>query len=258
MKIRIISDLHLESDHYYKVPETFDDDRQTLILAGDIFPYELFLSSEKFKTFLFEICERFKNVIYVPGNHEYYHGDITKSEEKFRTNIKSYKNLYFLNKDKIVIDGISFIGACLWTNSVNDPFAYTIYYKNMSDYHIIQNEGKLLKPSVTSFINSSHIEYLKENIEENSIVITHHAPTHLSVASRFKNDQLNAFFYNDLAELILDTKPKIWIHGHTHDSFDYKIGTTRVICNPKGYSTVWRGEVKDENPYYDPFLVLEV
>jgi predicted phosphodiesterase len=27
----------------------------------------------------------------------------------------------------------------------------------------------------------------------------------------------------------------LWIHGHTHDPFDYEINGTRVICNPRGY-----------------------
>ncbi len=28
---------------------------------------------------------------------------------------------------------------------------------------------------------------------------------------------------------------KLWTHGHTHEDFDYMIGTTRVFCNPRGY-----------------------
>jgi hypothetical protein len=28
---------------------------------------------------------------------------------------------------------------------------------------------------------------------------------------------------------------KVWTHGHTHETFDYMVGTTRIVCNPRGY-----------------------
>ena len=82
-----------------------------------------------------------------------------------------------------------------------------------------------------------------------TVVVTHHAPHPRSIAERFKASPVNGAFVSDLTSL-LENGPTLWVHGHTHDSFDYRVGRTRVVCNPKGYET--------ENPRFDPSLVVEV
>jgi Icc-related predicted phosphoesterase len=78
--------------------------------------------------------------------------------------------------------------------------------------------------------------FLQENVKEGDIVVTHMAPSFLSVHEKYKNDMnINGSYASDLSELILDTKPELWFHGHMHDSFDYTIGNTRILCNPRGY-----------------------
>jgi Icc-related predicted phosphoesterase len=83
-----------------------------------------------------------------------------------------------------------------------------------------------------------------------TVVITHHAPHPNSVNSRFVGDPLNPAFVSDLGDLIARHQPDLWLHGHTHCSGDYRLGRTRVICNPAGYGR--------ENPAFDPTLVVEV
>ena len=29
---------------------------------------------------------------------------------------------------------------------------------------------------------------------------------------------------------------RLWLHGHLHCQFDYKVGETRVICNSRGHA----------------------
>jgi hypothetical protein len=67
--------------------------------------------------------------------------------------------------------------------------------------------------------------------------VTHHSPSHNSIHPKYKNEELlNGAFHNKLDYMMeLADNIKLWIHGHTHDEFDYKIGITNVICNPRGY-----------------------
>jgi len=82
------------------------------------------------------------------------------------------------------------------------------------------------------------------------VVVTHHAPAAASIAPRFVGKPLNAAFASRLDDLIENGRPSLWVHGHTHSSFDYRLGQTRVLCNPRGYP--------GENPYFQPGLVVEV
>lgn len=83
-----------------------------------------------------------------------------------------------------------------------------------------------------------------------TVVVTHHAPHPLSIHHRFRGSMLNGAFVSDLSEVMESFGPELWIHGHVHDSHDYRVGKTRVACNPKGYGS--------ENPAFDPSLIVEV
>jgi len=61
---------------------------------------------------------------------------------------------------------------------------------------------------------------------------------------------LNAAFASDLNDVIAEGRPTLSAHGHPHDSFDYTVGDTRIVCNPRGYD--------DENRQFNPMLVLKV
>ena len=85
------------------------------------------------------------------------------------------------------------------------------------------------------------IEYIRTVIEgkfdEKFVVVGHHAPSRQSTHPRYQHDALmNGAYSSSLDEFILDhPQIKLWTHGHTHEDFDYMIGTTRVFCNPRGY-----------------------
>jgi hypothetical protein len=105
------------------------------------------------------------------------------------------------------------------------------------------------------------LQYIKTIVQEKHnekfVVVGHHAPTKLSVKPRYQNDTLmNGAYSSDLTEFILDhPQIKVWTHGHTHDVFDYMIGTTRVVCNPRGYVGYERGP-QEEDPY--TYKIIEV
>lgn len=83
-----------------------------------------------------------------------------------------------------------------------------------------------------------------------SVVVTHHLPHAYSIPARFQGDLLNAAYASDLSGVIESGRPALWVHGHTHDSCDYTVGDTRVVCNPRGY--------EDENVRFDPVLTVQV
>ncbi len=84
-------------------------------------------------------------------------------------------------------------------------------------------------------------EFIQSVIEgkfnEKFVVCTHHAPSRLSTHPRYKHDTLmNGAYSSELSEYILDhPQIKLWTHGHTHEDFDYMLGQTRIVCNPRGY-----------------------
>lgn len=89
-----------------------------------------------------------------------------------------------------------------------------------------------------------------EQFDGPTVVVTHHAPHPGSVHPGFTNDLLTPSFVSDLSSEIERWQPDLWVHGHVHDSFDYRVGRTRVLCNPRGCG--------DENRDFNPGLVVEV
>jgi Icc-related predicted phosphoesterase len=86
--------------------------------------------------------------------------------------------------------------------------------------------------------NKKFSTFLRNNLMEGDVVITHYLPSQKSVSPRFKGSQTNAFFVSEMDELIDEKKPALWVHGHTHDSADYQLSNTRIVCNPFGYPRV--------------------
>jgi hypothetical protein len=124
------------------------------------------------------------------------------------------------------------------------------------DYYMIQSNktDQRLTPEETRTWHFHSLlklkEFLKEGDPARSIVVTHHAPSARSIPGRYKNDALTPAFVSNLDGIILDYQPLLWIHGHIHDSFDYQIGKTRIICNPRGYAPIF-------NPGFIPDLIVD-
>ena len=287
MKIALTSDIHLEFGDWYPVnPENAD----VLILSGDILvACELeklqgdpngFLDQAKghrFREFLVNCKRNYKHVVYVMGNHEHYHGDFAVSHKVLRKECNDI-GIHFLDKESVTIDDVTFIGGTLWTD-MNKEDSLTLYHisKMMNDFRIVNNgdrvvnfkdqEGKFhtrvarFSPEDAVEDHRKMIEYIKVVIDNNPtgkfVVVGHHAPSKMSTKPQYENDTLmNGGYSSDLSEFILDNpRIKVWTHGHTHHEFDYMIGGTRILCNPRGYVGYERGDDK-----IDPYLpkVVEI
>lgn len=215
MEILPISDIHAEFYSPNKLNSILSNlpDADVLIIAGDL------AESSNVEPHLKFLSEKFPEIIYVLGNHEYYHSSYEETQNIIQ-NI-DIDNLHILDKSTITIDGIEFAGTTLWFPEPTEPF----YSQYINDYHLIEH--------FTDWVYKMHdraLEFVSSNNSE--IMITHHAPSHKSIHEQFRSSYLNEYFVNDLTDLF---DKKIWIHGHTHHPFDYQQDNTRVVCNPLGY-----------------------
>lgn len=261
MKLAIASDLHLEFGDY-DIRNT--DGADVLILAGDNFIAEEMYKhpdqgepglataahrASMYRNFLRQASEEFAHVIVVAGNHEFYNGRWCASLTHLHLECEAFTNVYFLERESKEIDDVLFVGATLWTDCNHyDPLTLHALRDMMNDYRQIRDDSRgysKLRPSNSAVRHRQTLEYLKHvvgNMREKQdtrtlVFVGHHAPTHVSIAPEYRGQTLlNGGFVSDLSEFIIDhPEIKLWIHGHTHDKFDYEVGDTRVICNPRGY-----------------------
>lgn len=266
MKIALASDLHLE---FQDINLINSEGAEVLILSGDIMvaedlhnhpemDYGMYSSVNladlgrrqqtalRFRDFLKRCSFQFPHVIYIAGNHEFYHGKWKASIQYLRDECAKFPNVYFLERDIKVINDVTFIGATLWTDcNKGDPLTLHALADMMNDYRIIRNDEhnySKLRPAHTMYRHQQTIAYLKSilpDMKDRTIVFAgHHSPSKLSTHPKYQNEYLmNGGYSSDLSEFILDhPEIKLWTHGHTHDPFDYMIGETRIVCNPRGYA----------------------
>lgn len=256
MKFRYMSDLHLEfysPDHeVLSIPSHEDDHESTLILAGDI---GVISKARTIKPFLLSVSKQFAHVVIVPGNHEYYNGCISNGVIMLRDFVKDVSNIHVLDDNSVVIDDVKVIGATMWTDfNKNDPIIKTMALTFMEDYNLIKyidDKGKWsrITPDLIYKRHVDSVDYIVRELTNEQgkvVVVTHHMPSFLSVHTKYAGQKSNFFFASELYELICTFKPKVWVHGHTHDSMDYMIEETKVLCNPKGYPLSY-----DLNSFFD-------
>ncbi|MDX8465654.1 metallophosphoesterase [Mesorhizobium sp. VK23B] len=252
MKIWLLSDLHLEYAglrSLLKIP-----DADACVVAGD-----LCRAAANGVHWLAENIARAMPCVYVAGNHEYYRGGIHEGLEDGRAAAARFENIHFLEDASVVIQGIRFLGATLWTDyrlQGHPEVAMFHARQRMNDYRKIAARRSPWQRFVPETAYRMHMEsrrFIETALKADSIptvVVTHHLPHANSIPARFAGDLLNAAYASDLSDLIEEGRPALWVHGHTHDSCDYVVGSTRIVCNPRGYD--------DENGAFDPGLILSV
>jgi Icc-related predicted phosphoesterase len=268
VKIQIVSDLHLEfSDINIKNNKGAD----VLILGGDIMVASKVHKPEseygkRFRDFLKRVSFQFPHVVYVMGNHEFYDsGKWVGGIEEMRQACGVHDNIYLLERDCKQIDDVLFVGGTLWTDmNKGDPLTLHSVRDMMNDYRAIKNDEKgytPLKPYDSAVRHRETKEYIKliasENKDKKIVVVGHHAPSYQSVHEQYRGDTLmNGAYYSSLEDIMLDNPHiKLWTHGHMHNTFDYMVGETRVVCNPRGYHqpSGW-----SEDTGWDPEFIVEV
>ncbi|MFJ4291192.1 metallophosphoesterase [Cupriavidus sp. NPDC089707] len=253
MKITLLSDLHL-SVHPMDPPRTGGD---VTVLAGDIWRPEAAIQWAK---------RLGQPTLYVAGNHEFYGTDLVTAMALLRSHADG-SPVRVLERNEWRHGGVRFLGCTLWSDyrlytsaEEREPGLRqaTELVRDFSRIGIAPDFEQKFTPAVSQLLFDNSVAWLEEKFREPcdgpTVVVTHFAPSRRSIHPRFSASLLNACFVSDLEASILRWQPALWLHGHTHDSFDYRIGATRVVANPRGYA---RNGVA-ENPSFDPGLVIEV
>jgi len=247
MKLHILNDLHIEFEDFTP-PET---DADIVILAGDI---GVGIGGLQWAEAQFPD----RPVIYVPGNHEFNHHDIALIDE---LKAQAPAHIHVLNDDQVVIDGVRFLGSILWADfalfgEADKFFAMQAARQRMTDFSIIQNHGQCFTPEDAIRLHNGSRDWLAamrtESFDGKTVVVTHHAPSSQSVHPRYARDLLTPAFASNLENLMEGERVALWAHGHMHESFDYEIYGTRVVCNPRGYAP------EALNPDFKPDWVFEI
>jgi len=252
MKIHVLSDLHLSLGAMAQPAS----DADVVVLAGDIArPREAAAWAQGFG----------KPVIYVLGNHEYYGRTLEGALAELK-GLCLGTSVHVLDDEEVVLDGVRFLGATLWTDfdlfgpGESRAAAESAAQRMIRDFSVIRTDeaGTLFTPDDSAALFRRHAAWLAQRLATPhagaTVVVTHHAPSAKSIHPRFADSILNACFVSDLEPLLGQERVQLWIHGHTHDSFDYSVKGTRVLCNPRGYAR----DGVNENASFDPGLTIDV
>lgn len=258
MKLALFSDLHCEFLPFSAGRAARAAD--LVILAGDIHNGDVAIR-------LGRAMFPGQRIVQVAGNHEFYGGQYQAELAAMRTAARDCA-VHLLENDGIVIDGVRLLGATLWTDfelyaqpgrprRMAPAEAMAAMQRRMADFRVIRWQDRLLEPEDTVVLHRRSRAWLAERLAEPhpgpTVVVTHHLPSIASVAPPFATAASNTAFASDLDDLF--GAADLWVHGHTHHSFDYRRGRTRIVCNPRGYPMRDGGR---ENPDFDPSLVIEV
>lgn len=256
MKLWIFSDLHLEYDSSYTLPIIPDAD--LCLCTGDIYDR----GPSRSLRWLNETIAHKMPVLFVPGNHEFYHSTIREGLAEAQRLAATLDNVTLLNNQFVILDGIRFIGTTLWTDFMlqNDRISAMKYAaSSMNDYeHILNSKLPFSRftPEDSYHLHQEAMSFIQETTTHQeplpTVVLTHHAPSALSVSEKFQDHPITPAFVSALEDQIISMDPVLWVHGHTHRAFDYKLGRTRVICNPRGYAR------EASNKSFNPTLVIDL
>jgi Icc-related predicted phosphoesterase len=233
VKLALASDIHLE---FGDIDIINTESADLLILSGDICTAKDLVKNnshhERTVQFWHTASEQYDQVVFVMGNHEHYGSDYRTTQKIIQDffDKNGLTNIHLLEKSSTEIGGVLFIGGTLWTDfDKGNPLTKQWAGMYMNDYRAIKDSRK-----------SNYKLYPDEaNKDKVTVVVGHHAPSRQSIAEQYRGEQNNGLYCSSLEDIMLDN-PQIvlWTHGHTHDPFDYVIGETRVVCNPRGYAGV--------------------
>jgi Icc-related predicted phosphoesterase len=254
MNIQIFSDLHV--DVFPPKPITIAANVDLVIVAGDTCEGALRAFEH-----LRRIVPMSVPAVMVMGNHEFYRRFIFDELAVARSQASAF-NIHLLENDTVILGGIRFTGATLWSDHLifgqaSQLAAMSASARGLNDHRLIGWQKKpwlRFRPQEAALLHHKSKAWLAETLNTAwngpTVVVSHHAVCWSSVDPGLRSDLLTAAYVSDLSSLIEAGQPDLWVHGHVHRSSDYRIGQTRILCNPHGYG--------NENPRFDGALVVEI
>lgn len=254
MKIRLLSDLHMEGFQYYYEWKGED----VLVLAGDIH------TRGQHSDILYEVPQ-YVQVILVAGNHEYYNGIFEQENQKLRDLADFYPNVHYLQNSGVKIDGVDFFGGTMFSDfglygEDTKEQAALMSLRGINDFYSIRRMSGDPSDKTRMWTTDDHImehntfrrelqHWLRMTEGGKRVVVSHFVPSPQAIHARWKDSILNAYFTTNMEQFM--GWEGYWLYGHTHDSGDFMVGDTRCIGNPKGYGPENAGGFKDD-------LVVEI
>lgn len=242
MKFRVISDVHLDFS-MYSLPYLETDKENTLLVCGDIGT-----GNRVFRTveWLANLADRFLNVCFCLGNHDYWGNSIDGTKCDFNSYIRMMgrPNLHFLDDSWVDIGEFIIFGGTMWTDV--PPYA-EIYEKNMGDWHYIEKDDQGFKFGASQQTEEHRkykekLQQLLDSTKKNVIVMSHHAPVCTRDHFPHRSNLDVYYFCSDMVDLVGHERLKMWCHGHTHDAVDTMCMNTNIVCNPRGYESKHHSE----------------
>lgn len=268
MKIWTLSDIHLkiwearEGVMPFAIP-----DADVCVVAGDVTD-----GVRPSLEWIGKCIRPHMPVVAVLGNHEFFGHDIPEARRSARQ-IADDIGIQLLDDSSACIDGVRFVGGTLWTDfrlfedaeqgpDFSQRDCMSAARRALADFDEIwaeeasnQRMARYFGPRDAVSLHQSTVSYLDRALADHKegpvVVVTHHAPSPLSVANAFLESPTSAAYASDMTSFMLAYQADVWVHGHMHDSFSYEVGRSRVVCNPRGYAA-------RPNPKFDPGLVIEV
>jgi Icc-related predicted phosphoesterase len=253
MRIALLSDIHLSVDAL-PFPAVEAD---IVVLAGDISRPAAAIEWAR-------ACPT--PVLYVAGNHEFYGSDLISTYEQLHR-LSQGTSIHVLERTAHVHNGVRFLGCTLWSDyrlfdqaedRAQGIDMATSLIRDFSRIRVSPDFPDLFTPAISQLVFLQTVAWLEDCFAADrsipTVVISHFAPTRSSISPAFADSPINASFVSDLEERIKAWQPALWLHGHTHGSFDYRIGNTRVICNARGYA---RNGI-NENPQFEAAHVIDL
>jgi len=235
MKIQYASDLHLEfpENSAFLKESPLVPVGDILILAGDIVPFAVL---DKYDDFFSYLSDNFNKTYWIPGNHEYYHFDISDKSDSFIEKIKS--NVFLLNNTTVIEENVKFVFSTLWSQ-ISEQNQWNIESR-LNDFHVIKNKDNRFSSLQYNVLHKESVAFIRRelitNKMDNTVVVTHHVPTFLNYPEKYMGDALNEAFAVELYDLIETHQPNYWLYGHTHANTPvFKIGKTTLLTNQLGY-----------------------
>lgn len=262
MRILVLSDLHLDHFPGYSLPADFPP-HDVAVVAGDVAGPAP--AGVRYLAGLPQLAG--SRILMVAGNHEFYRREV-ESTLREAQEAAAGTNVTLLDRGVATVGGTTFVGTTLWTDyKLYDDVSMAMLAAGdaLNDHRAIRlaRDGGVhrFSPADAAQRHARERSWLDGALHAagpGAVVVTHHAPHPGSVAPRFDRDPVTPAFVSDLTRMVRRRKPALWIHGHVHDSFDYTVGSTRILCNPKGYSSRVNGHVVHENRRFDEYLVAEL
>jgi predicted phosphodiesterase len=228
--------------------------------------------AERYFAFFEQVSNEFAKVIYILGNHEHYNGDVAYSYGILKRHLAKFPNIQVMDKETLELEDVTFVCATMWT-SMNDEDPVTLHAVKdmMNDFRNVKNSLRMIARTVPLYDDGEYnvdrkvighkvkeepakfspqdsvddhkqaLDYINHVLMNDDtkkyVVVTHHTPSWQSCAPKWLGDRvMNGAFHTELGDFIAyRPQIKLWVHGHTHDAFDYVLGETRVVCNPRGY-----------------------